>query len=265
MEILILLAAIQGITEFLPISSSAHLILLPRLFGASQQYQGLVIDIAVHLGSLGAVIIYNIRLLFNMARSVFTLGGYRAELLTLTIMCIIASLPLMAAGYLIAQTDLIARFGHHIAVIGWATLLFGLALGFADRTRGKRRLVTLTMSDAIIVGLIQPLALIPGASRAGLCMTAARLTGLGRVDAIQFAMLLSIPAILGASVHSTLSVVASNNTLLLTQMAVAAGLALGFALLAISLMIALVERFGMLPFVIYRVLLGGVLIILATL
>ena len=261
MELLLLLAAIQGITEFLPVSSSAHLILLPQWVSSDQPYQGLVIDVAVHLGSLGAVIIYNIRLLLAMALSVVTLGRHRAELLTLTVMCGIATLPLLLAGYLIAQTDILVLYGHNMAVIGWATLLFGIALGAADRVHGKRRLVTVTMSDAIVVGLLQPLALIPGTSRSGICMTGARLVGMGRVDAFQFAMLLSIPAILGASAHSALPLITGGNTAILAQASIAALFAFGFALLAIAMMVALVQRLGMMPFVIYRLLLGGGLII----
>lgn len=261
MEYLATLAIIQGITEFLPISSSAHLALFPTLMG--QEYQGIIIDIAVHFGSLGAVIIYNLRMLMAMGVSLITFGHRYRDMFPLTIIAIVASLPLVLVGYLFSRYDIIELYLRHMMVIGCASIFFGIWLAVADRVPGRRQLTTLTMFDAVVIGLAQPLALIPGTSRSGICMTVARMIGLNRTASVQFAMILSIPAILGASVKSASDIALDGSMEIMDPALKAAGLAFIVALITIALMMRLIERIGMMPFVIYRVALGLLLIAIA--
>jgi undecaprenyl-diphosphatase len=262
MEYLAALAIIQGITEFLPISSSAHLALFPTMMG--QDDQGLAIDIAVHFGSLGAVILYNLRLLMAMGVSLVTFGRRYRDLFPLTIISLVASIPLVVVGYLFSRYDIIELYLRHMMVIGCASIFFGILLALADRVPGRRQLTTLTMYDAVVIGLAQPLALIPGTSRSGICITVARMTGLNRIASVQFAMILSIPAILGASVKSASDIALEGSmAIMMNPILKAAGLAFVVALISIVLMMRLIERIGMMPFVIYRVALGLLLIALA--
>lgn len=261
MEYLAILAIIQGITEFLPVSSSAHLALFPSMM--NQEDQGLVIDIAIHFGSLGAVILYNLRLLMAMGISLLTFGSRYRDLFPLTIIAIIASIPLVIIGYLFSRYDIVELYLRHMMVIGCASIFFGILLAFADRVPGRRQLTTLTLYDAVAIGLAQPLALIPGTSRSGICITIARMTGLNRTASVQFAMILSIPAILGASVKSASDMAMEGSVTMMDPALKAAGLSFIVALISITLMMRLIERIGMMPFVIYRVALGLLLISLA--
>jgi len=261
MEYLAILAIIQGITEFLPVSSSAHLALFPSMM--NQEDQGLVIDIAIHFGSLGAVILYNLRLLMAMGISLLTFGSRYRNLFPLTIIAIIASIPLVIIGYLFSRYDIVELYLRHMMVIGCASIFFGILLAFADRVPGRRQLTTLTLYDAVAIGLAQPLALIPGTSRSGICITIARMTGLNRTASVQFAMILSIPAILGASVKSASDMAMEGSVAMMDPALKAAGLSFIVALISITLMMRLIERIGMMPFVIYRVALGLLLISLA--
>ncbi|HEX7035215.1 MAG TPA: undecaprenyl-diphosphate phosphatase [Pseudomonadales bacterium] len=253
---LVVLALIQGITEFLPVSSSAHLILPGKLFGWPDQ--GLAFDVAVHVGSLAAVLAYFRRDLMG-----FAVGGWRAiaqrqvteparELAQLAV----ATLPIVLAGLVVS--DWVASEARNLLVIGLTTIVFGLLLGYADRRHGER--AVLSWTDALVIGAMQVLALIPGTSRSGITMTAALLLGLSRVSAARFSFLLSIPTIAGAGLLAGVELAAAEHHLpwsVLGTGALLAGLA---AYACIGTFIALVERTGMLPYVIYRLLLGTVLL-----
>lgn len=263
---ILILAAIQGITEFLPISSSGHLILIPRLSGMADQ--GLMMDVAVHVGTLAAVMLYFWRDLFGMAgalgRSFRHISNRRrldAEF-WLLLKLVLATLPVIIAGFLVNKymgADL-----RSLEIIGWATLVFGLLLFFADKTNMTvRRIEHISFVGAFFIGLLQVLALIPGTSRAGITMTAARFLGVERQDAARFSLLLSIPTILGAGMLKGYELYKSGDPVLLNDAVTAAGLAFAFALIAIALLMAWLRRASFTPFVAYRIFLGGALIYVA--
>ena len=184
-EILIL-SAVQGISEFLPISSSAHLIIVSNLYELKSS--SLLIDISLHLGSLLAIIFFFRKDLFDLRNN--------KKLLSLII---IGSLPLIIFGYILHTTELIHLL-RNIKVIAWTTLFFGIILYFADQKKIDQDLsIDLNIKSIIFIGLFQILALIPGVSRAGITMTAARFLKFNRVDSGKISFLLSIPALAGAS------------------------------------------------------------------
>ncbi|MFU8815953.1 MAG: undecaprenyl-diphosphate phosphatase [Pseudomonadales bacterium] len=255
---IITLALIQGITEFLPVSSSAHLILPSQLLG--WQDQGLAFDVAVHMGSLVAVVVYFRRDLGGYAQSAATLvlrrrlDAHAEELGKLAL----ATLPIVIVGFFakgLVETEL-----RSIAVIAATTIGFGLLLGFADMRHGARALVT--WRDALVIGMMQTLAVIPGTSRSGITITAALLVGLSRTGAARFSFLLSIPTIAGAGLLSTVDLATGDDDPqwgLLTTAAILSGMA---AYACIRAFISLVERTGMLPYVVYRLALGTLLLVL---
>jgi len=252
---IIVLALIQGITEFLPISSSAHLI-LPAQFGFWTD-QGLAFDVAVHLGSLAAVCLHFRRELAGFAGSGWrTLTTARLdEEGTLLAQILMATVPLVLAGLLLK--DWVEDDLRGIGVIAAATVGFGALLWLADRQRGTRERVD--WPSTIGIGLAQALALIPGTSRSGITMTAALLFGLSRTSAARFSFLLSIPAISGAAALLLIDLLEAPEAVRWLELASGALLAFASAYLCIGAFLALVERTGMLPYVLYRFVLGAVL------
>jgi undecaprenyl-diphosphatase len=254
---IIVLALVQGITEFLPISSSAHLILVAETGIWSDQ--GLPFDVAVHLGTLTAVCLYFRQDLIDYAVSGgrFLRSGQREEKLDELLMVAAATVPVVLAGLLVK--DYVEGAWRQMSVIAAATIGFGLLLGFADTRRGTA--TTLEWKHAIAIGLAQTLALIPGTSRSGITMTAALLMALSRTTAARFSFLLSIPTIAGAALLTSVDLIAAPETARWMDLFLGAALSGASAYLCISGFIALVERTGMLPYVIYRLILGGVLIL----
>lgn len=256
----IILALIQGVTEFLPVSSSAHLILVPRFLGWPDQ--GLAFDVAVHLGTLLAVLWYFREELIAIAAAWLgsLLGrNHDAEYARLGWALLLATVPLVVAGPLLA--GFVETALRSPLVIAGATALFGVLLWVADRRPDQVSADTrITLRMALIVGLAQVLALIPGTSRSGITMTAGLALGLDRTTAARFSFLLSIPAIAGAAVFELADLAASpapaNWAVLGTGLAVAAV----SAWLCIKAFIAFVQRIGMLPFVVYRLVLAAVLV-----
>lgn len=260
---LVLVALIQGLTEFLPVSSSGHLILLPGLSGL--QDQGQMIDVAVHLGTLGAVVIYfraDVALalsgLVDLARGRRDSAGAR-----LALGLILATLPVVLAGAALHVTGLADRL-RSVAVIGWTMLGFGLLLYWADQRgasgRGAR---DWGLRDALIMGAWQAVALIPGTSRSGITITGARFLGYARADAARLAMLMSIPTILASAVLLGGEALTQADWAALRDGAIAAALAFLAALAALAFMMRLLRRVSFTPYVIYRVVLGLVLLAIA--
>ena len=243
----IVLALVQGLTEFLPVSSSAHLVLVAPLLGWPDQ--GLAFDIAVHLGTLGAVVVYFRQHLFGLASGMIRPGVERQEVLNLAL----ATLPAVIAGFALA--DWLESWARAPEVIMLTTLCFGLLLGFADRKGGG--VAQITLSIALVIGLFQVLALVPGTSRSGITMTAALLLLVSRVEAARFSFLLSIPIIAGASLLLVKDAVESSLTLSLADAGLGVAVAFASALLCIRFLLALVERIGMMPFVWYRIALAA--------
>ena len=260
---LLLVALIQGITEFLPVSSSGHLILLPNLTGLEDQ--GQVIDAAVHVGTLGAVILYfwsDVREAFLGAfrllrGKIDTRGAFLASCL------IVGTIPVILFGLVLALTGLDDAL-RSIAVVGWTTLIFGLVLYVADQRGGTdRKAEQWTLKHALIMGCWQAIALIPGTSRSGITITAGRMLGYSREGAARLAMLMSIPTIIASGVFISGEVIATADAAAARDGAIAAVFAFLSALLALVLMMRLLRSVSFTPYVIYRVILGVVLLALA--
>lgn len=259
----IVIALVQGITEFLPISSSGHLILVPTLTGWPDQ--GLLIDVAAHVGTLGAVLVYfwrdtrglTLALLANFgvapARRAIadTIYGKLFWLL------IISTLPVIVIGVAVKSLgwfDLMRT----AEVIGWASIVFGLLLYWADKSGPvDNALERMAVKPALIIGLAQVLALIPGTSRAGITMTAARWLGFSRTEAARFSMLLSIPTILGAGILGAVELVQEGSDTAIMDGFFVAVLSGFVAFVAIHFFMRWLTHASMTIFVVYRLLLGA--------
>ncbi|RVV97388.1 undecaprenyl-diphosphate phosphatase [Mesobaculum littorinae] len=259
---LLLVAIVQGVTEFLPVSSSGHLILLPLLTGMTDQ--GLAIDVAVHVGTLGAVVLYFWRDVSLGLSGLPRLLTGRADTpgARLALCLVVATIPVMAAGLVIKLLglDLMLR---SLAVIGWAMLIFGIVLWWADRRPEPHEARDWSLRHAVIMGLWQALALIPGTSRSGITISGARVLGYGREDAARLSMLMSIPTILASATLLGADVVGEADAELWRNAAIGAVFAFGAALLALTLMMRLLRAVSYTPYVIYRIILGIVLLALA--
>lgn len=257
---LVLLAIIQGLSEFLPISSSAHLILPSQLLGVADQ--GLAFDVAVHVGSLVAVLIYLRRDLYILSLGwIRSLGGGRATPESRLVWFLaIGTVPVGIAG--LVFSDVIEKHLRSTTVIATATIVFAIVLAAADRLGSHtRKLSSVTWKNAVIIGLAQMLALIPGTSRAGITMTAALALGFERREAARYSFLLAIPVIALSGGYQALQV--SRETMApWGDLLLGAAFAAITAMLCIHFFLALVERIGMMPFVWYRLALGTGLIIL---
>jgi undecaprenyl-diphosphatase len=249
-------AVIQGITEFLPISSSGHLILIPEL--TDWPDQGRSVDVAVHVGTLFAVLLYFWRDAWDAFKGFFLLlVGHNTAGGRLAFALIVSTIPVVIAGFFAAKTGLIDQM-RSVEVIGWTMLGFGIVLYVADKI-GMRlhRMEHMTVSNAFIIGLAQVLALIPGTSRSGITMTAARFLGFEAHDAARFSMLMSIPTILAAGLLDGLALYGNDQLALGSDAVVTAALAFICAIAALAAMMAWLKHAGFTPFVIYRVLLGA--------
>jgi len=260
---LVLAALIQGITEFLPVSSSGHLILLPQLTGMADQ--GQVIDVAVHVGTLFAVVLYfwpDVRITLNgltrLARGkIDTKGAFLAMCL------IVATIPVVIVGLVLKLSglDMVLR---STAVIGWTMIIFGIVLYWADQTgKTDRTAGQWTLKHAAAMGLWQAISLIPGTSRSGITITAARQLGYTREDGAKLSMLMSIPTIIAAGTLAGVEVAATANAQAAKDGALAAVLAFFAALVALTLMMRLLKSVSFTPYVIYRILLGVILLWIA--
>lgn len=254
----IVLAAIQGLTEFLPVSSSGHLVLPQTLLGWSDQ--GLAFDVAVHVGSLLAVLWYfrvDVGLLLQ-AWAGSALGRRNDEHSRLAWMIIVATLPAVFAG--LAFNDFIEVHLRSGWVLASTTLIFGIALGVVDRVSSHRRhLADIGIRIALIVGVAQALALIPGTSRSGITITAALLLGLSRSDAARFSFLLSMPIIAAAGSYKLLELLETSDPVAWNFLAIAFVVSALTAYACIRLFMDWIERIGMMPFAIYRVVLAVIL------
>lgn len=260
---LILVAVIQGLTEFLPVSSSGHLILLPGLTGLDDQ--GQLIDVAVHVGTLGAVILYfwidvkeGLIGLVDLAKGRTDTRGAR-----LAYYLIVATIPVIIFGAILHLTGLSDQL-RSVAVIGWTMLVFGLVLFWSDQIgRNEKTADDWSLRDSIIMGLWQAVSLIPGTSRSGITITGARHLGYNRQDAARLSMLMSIPTIIASGALLGAEVAVDANHAAARDGAIAAAMAFVSALLALSLMMRLLRSVSFTPYVIYRVILGIILLIYA--
>ncbi len=257
---IIVLALVQGLTEFLPISSSAHLILVPIL--THWQDQGLVFDVAVHAGTLSAVVLYFRRELRGMTIDWFaSLGGRHSADSRLAWAVLIGTIPVGIAGLIFK--DYISDNLRTPLVIAVTTIVFGLLLWYSD-ARGKRDRdeYSLTWKDILLIGCAQAVALIPGTSRSGITITAALLLGLNRQAAARFSFLLSIPVIVLAGGLELIDYLEVASLSHINDILLGALLSAVSAYACIHLFLKLLERIGMLPFVVYRLILGVVLLVM---
>lgn len=256
---LFVLAIVQGVTEFLPISSSAHLVLIPAVSGWPDQ--GELIDVAVHVGTLLAVMAYFHRDVLAILSGLLCIArGKSTPSARLALALIVGTLPLVVVGAIFYATSLYAALRGPV-VIAWATIGFAVLLALTDRFGATvYRIEHVGLRNAALIGLAQVLALIPGTSRAGICITAARALGFERADAARFAMLLSIPAILAAGSLAAVEVWRIGDRSLEFDAILAGVLAFLAALASIALLMRWLRRATYMPFVVYRLALGVLLL-----
>ncbi len=268
---IVVLALVQGITEFLPISSSAHLLLPAELLHWPDQ--GLAFDVAVHVGSLLAVLLYFRKDIVDLIvawwlglRPSASLSSEQQANSRLAWFIVVGTIPAGLAGLLF--NDFIESNLRSVAVVAWTTLIFGVFLYLADRkSAGQsedsvKTLAQLSLAMVLVIGACQALALIPGTSRSGVTITAALLLGIGRVDAARFSFLLSIPIIVLSGGYKALELL-NEGTVIWMELVIGAVLSALSAYTCIHYFLAYINRLGMLPFVIYRMALGLLLIWIA--
>ena len=256
---LLIIAIVQGVTEFLPISSSGHLILIP--FITEMPDQGPLIDVAVHIGSLLAIILFFWREVIGLARGGFaTVGlGQAPEQKRLLWWIAIGTVPAILLGLFLKTGGYLESF-RSTTLVGINLIVYGILLGVADRVCAEtKRYEDMSLKDAIIVGLAQALALLPGTSRSGVTMTAARFLGYERVEAARFSFLLSIPAVAGAGTLAVLDL-AEATAAMQWDAFVAGALTFLAAFATMAFLMRFLRHASMLVFVLYRVALGAALL-----
>jgi len=241
-EILIL-SIIQGISEFLPISSIAHLVLVSKYYVFTNQ--NLLIDICLHLGSLLAVIIYFRADLFNFIKN-----------RNFLIKILIGTLPILPIGYIFYYTGIINQI-RSLEIIGWMSLVFALLLYVSDKTKIKRRIDTeFSKRSAIIIGLFQVLALIPGVSRSGITITSGRLLGFNRFDSAKISFFLSIPTLFAASTLGVYNIYKEGSSELNFLAIIAVIFSFMFSYLTIAVFLNFIKKFSLKLFIIYRIIIS---------
>lgn len=256
---MLIIAIVQGVTEFLPISSSGHLILIPKLTDLADQ--GPMIDVAVHVGTLLAIITYFFKDAWGLVRGGAATIGINKNALDaamqkkLFLWIVIGTIPAVLVGLTLKQGGYLEGF-RSTDLVAINLIIYGILLGLADHF-GKqiKKYEDLTLKDAIIVGLAQALALVPGTSRSGVTMTAARFLGYTRVEAARFSFLLSMPAVAGAGVLIVPDLLDADGALLQDAF-IAGGLTFIAALLTMAFLMRFLRKASMLIFVVYRVAMG---------
>lgn len=257
-EQILVLAIIQGVTEFLPISSSGHLILVPALTGWRDQ--GLITDVMSHMGSLLAVIVY-------FWRDVVKLAGGALQLLRgrftnegrIALLIVLGTIPAVAFGLLLKRTGFEAEIRGPL-IVAWNAIIFGVLMYLADRFGPQRRTMEeMTLPSALIIGIAQAIALIPGTSRSGITMTAARGLGFTRPESARFSFLLGLPATAGAGILVLSDAVSAGEGI--SSGALLTGAFTFFTALAtIAFLMAIIRRYSLTMFVVYRIALGILLL-----
>ena len=246
----IILSLVQGITEFLPVSSSSHLIVFSKFL--EFQAQSLTVDISLHIGSFLAVIVYFSKDIISFAKN---------KLLFLKV--ILASLPIIFIGYLLVKFNLIDQL-RNIKTIGWTTLIFGILLFLSDRFETKKNLENnLTLKSIMFVGFMQVLSLIPGTSRSGITLTAARFLQFNRVDSAKISFLLSIPTLGAVSIFGLWDITVKNNINFSILNLFAVFLSFIFSYITIRFFLNYLKTFSLKIFVFYRISLGIIILALA--
>ncbi len=249
---LILLSVVQGLTEFLPVSSSAHLVLLSEFLG--EEDQGIIFDVGVHFGTLMAALVY---FRSDLKKMIINLGSHKflSKENNLTTSLIIAVIPILLSGFLLR--DFVNLNLRNSEVIAYATIIFGILLYTAQLRKGKEDLDSVNLKQALIIGLFQCLALIPGTSRSGITITAGLFLGLSATAASRFSFLLAIPTIGAIALAELIRVsfidIMDNGV----ELSIALIISFLVAYISIDMFLKLIDRICFTPFVIYRLLLGG--------
>ena len=245
-----LLSLIQGITEFIPVSSSSHLILFSNYTNFEEQ--SLLIDVSLHIGSFLAVLCYFYKDILDFIKNKI-----------LFVKIIISSIPVMLIGFLLVETNLIENL-RNIKVIAWTTLIFGILLYFSDKCDLNKNIESnFSFKSAIFIGTFQILSLIPGVSRSGITMTAARILNFNRFDSAKISFLLSLPTLGAVSLFGLSNTLSSNNINFSLINILCVFLSFLFSILTIKYFLHFVKKFSLNVFVIYRVLLGVILLFLS--
>ena len=249
---LILLSVVQGLTEFLPVSSSAHLVLLSEFLG--EEDQGIIFDVGVHFGTLMAALVY---FRSDLKKMIINLGSHKflSKENNLTTSLIIAVIPILLSGFLLR--DFVNLNLRNSEVIAYATIIFGILLYTAQLRKGKEDLDSVNLKQALIIGLFQCLALVPGTSRSGITITAGLFLGLSATAASRFSFLLAIPTIGAIALAELIRVSFIDITDNGTELSIALIISFLVAYISIDMFLKLIDRIGFTPFVIYRLLLGG--------
>ena len=258
--LILLISAVQGLTEFLPISSSGHLILIPVI--TTQPYQGQAIDVAAHIGTLLAVLVYVRKDILQIITAMIgtTHDNKQANDRQLGLMIIGATIPVSLVGFVVNYGDW--QWLMLITTVAWANIAFAGLLWVADRFSGQLHgLADMRWSAVVGIGLMQICALIPGASRSGVTMTAARFFGYDRVTAARFSLLISLPVIAGAGLLKATDIIDNGDVQLGSDAAMVVLLSALFAWLAIRVMMSWLARANFTIFVVYRFLLGFALLL----
>ena len=247
MSEIIVLSIIQGITEFLPVSSSAHLILISKYFNFSNE--NLTLDVSLHLGSLLAIIIYFKKDLFDFANNK-----------NLFIKILISSIPVIFFGFLLVKLDLLDYLRSY-KVIGWSTVIFGILLYLSDLIKVKKSLaINFTYGSALYIGILQILSLIPGVSRSGITITAGRFLNFSRIDSTKISFLISIPTLCAVSLYNIFNLFLISDFNVSVLNLIATILSLIFSYLTIKYFFYFLKRFNLTIFVIYRIILGIIIL-----
>lgn len=252
---MLLIAIVQGISEFLPISSSGHLIILPHLTGSADQ--GPMIDIAVHIGSLLAIMVYFFKDVMGLARGgLSTIGiGKDPHQQRLFWFIIIGTIPAVIVGVIFKTNGFLDGF-RSTHLVAANLIIYGIILGLADHFgKTNRTYDDMTLKDGILVGIAQALALIPGTSRSGVTMSAARMLGFGRVESARFSFLLSIPAVAGAGILIVPDLIDAGTDRIYEAL-ITGGMTFIAAFVTMAFLMQFLKRASMMIFVVYRILLG---------
>ena len=243
----IILSVVQGITEFIPVSSSAHLILISKYFNFNNS--SLTLDVSLHIGSLLAIIVYFKKDIINFTKNK-----------NIFLKIIISSMPTMIVGYLLIHFSIIDYLRDY-KLIGWMTIIFGVLLYFSDLKKKTRSIQkNYDFKTAIYIGLFQILSLAPGVSRAGIVLTGARFFNFSRVDSVKISFLMSIPILLVVSIFNLKSLLMENNFEFSFINFLGMGFSFIFSYLTIKLFLNFLQKFSSTLFVVYRIILGSIIL-----
>ena len=243
----LILSIVQGITEFLPVSSSSHLIIISKL--TNFQEQSLSIDVSMHIGSFFAVVVYFKKEIFNFI-----------ENRELFYKILVSSIPVLIIGFFLIQTNLIQEL-RNIKVIGWMTLIFGILLYISDKFRLEKKINSdFSLKSAVIIGIFQVISLIPGVSRSGVTITAARFLNFERYDSAKISFLLSIPTLGAITIFGLKNMILSESIKFSILNLASIAFSFFFSIITIKYFLKYIKKFSLNLFVIYRIILGFILL-----